>query len=52
MLSYFKDGRHKLIVATSIAEEGIDVSACNLVIRYDHVTNEIVRTQSRGKHIH
>ncbi|XP_053406755.1 antiviral innate immune response receptor RIG-I-like [Mercenaria mercenaria] len=49
VLEFFRGGHHKLIVATSIAEEGLDITKCNLVIRYEHVTNEIVRLQSRGR---
>ncbi|XP_053391257.1 uncharacterized protein LOC128554065, partial [Mercenaria mercenaria] len=45
---YFRNhGKHKLIITT--AEEGLDISKCNLVIRYDHVTNEIAVVQSRGR---
>jgi len=45
---YFRGGQHRLIVAKSVAEEGLDIAQCNLVIRYENVTNDIVRLQSRG----
>ena len=48
ILKLFKTGRHKIIIATSVVEEGIDIQTCNLVIKYDHVTNEIAMVQGRG----
>ena len=47
-LQYFRDGTSKIVIATSVMEEGMDVPQCNMVILYDHVTNEIAYMQSRG----
>lgn len=48
ILKLFKDGNRQIVCATSVAEEGLDIPTCNLVIRYDHVTNETAMIQSRG----
>jgi len=49
VLQYFRNGSHKILIATSVAEEGLDVQKCNYVIRYLHVTTDIARIQSRGE---
>ncbi|XP_071947099.1 ATP-dependent RNA helicase DHX58-like isoform X2 [Antedon mediterranea] len=49
LLNMFKEKKHKLIVATSVAEEGIDIQACNLVFRYNYFSNTIGRIQARGR---
>jgi len=49
VLQYFRYGSHKILIATSVAEEGLDVQKCNYVIRYLHVTTDIARIQSRGE---
>ena len=44
-----KVGDTNLLVATSILEEGVDIPKCNLVIRYQHVSNEIATVQVEGR---
>ncbi|KAJ3025951.1 UNVERIFIED_CONTAM: hypothetical protein HDU68_006423 [Siphonaria sp. JEL0065] len=52
VVSDFKNGELNLLVATKVAEEGIDIQPCNLVIRFDTVTSVISNIQSRGRARH
>ncbi|XP_071490494.1 ATP-dependent RNA helicase DHX58-like [Diadema antillarum] len=49
LLKMFRDERHNLVIATSVAEEGLDIQMCNLVIRYNYVRDDIGRVQARGR---
>lgn len=48
-LDAFRIGDLNLIVATSVAEEGLDIQACCNVVRWDPPANMVSWTQSRGR---
>ena len=49
VIERFITGEKNLLLATSVAEEGLDISDCNYVIRYNMMGNEISLVQSRGR---
>ncbi|WPH04698.1 dsRNA-specific nuclease [Acrodontium crateriforme] len=48
-LAKFRNGEVNCLFATSIAEEGLDIPDCNLVIRFDLYQTMIQYVQSRGR---
>lgn len=45
VISKFRTGKINLLIATTVAEEGLDIKECNIIIRYGLVTNEIAMVQ-------
>ncbi len=49
VMQQFRDGLFNCLVATSVGEEGLDVSECDLVVFYDCVPSAIRNIQRRGR---
>jgi Fanconi anemia group M protein len=49
MIDEFKDGKTNILVATCIAEEGLDIPEVNLVIFYEPISSAIRSIQRRGR---
>nr|WOF00804.1 DExH-box helicase 58 [Osteobrama belangeri] len=48
-IKHFRNGILNLLISTSVAEEGLDIPECNLVVRYGLLTNEIAQQQASGR---
>jgi len=49
VLRDFREGRTKVLVATSIGEEGLDVPECGLVVFYEPIPSGIRHIQRKGR---
>lgn len=49
LMQSFREGKFNTLVATSVAEEGIDIPSVNLVIFYEPVPSAIRQIQRRGR---
>ena len=48
VISDFDSGKYNLLVATSVAEEGLDIKQCNLVMRL-HISSAKSKAQMQGR---
>ncbi|KAM6957770.1 ATP-dependent RNA helicase DHX58 [Aplochiton taeniatus] len=48
-IQQFRGDTLNLLISTSVAEEGLDIQQCNLVVRYGLLTNEIAQQQATGR---
>ena len=52
VIAAFRKGTSDLLIATSVAEEGLDIQPCNLVVRFDGIHDLTAYIQSRGRARH
>ncbi|TFG10810.1 DEAD/DEAH box helicase [Candidatus Heimdallarchaeota archaeon] len=49
IMQEFRDGNYNVLVSTSVAEEGLDIGECELVVFYDAVPSAIRLIQRKGR---
>ena len=49
LIDKFKNGTYNVLIATSVAEEGLDIPSTELVIFYEPIPSEIRNIQRRGR---
>lgn len=49
IVDLFRSGHANLLICTSVAEEGLDITQCSVVIRFDLPATEASYIQSRGR---
>jgi len=49
LLQDYRDGKYNVLIATSVAEEGLDIPGADLVIFFEPIPSEIRTIQRRGR---
>jgi ERCC4-related helicase len=49
VIKKFKEGNYNVLIATSVAEEGLDIPSTELVVFYEPIPSEIRNIQRRGR---